>query len=121
MIIVFMSLSDTFNYPSLALIIFNLMYSCIIPIAIFAHPFFNKRNPFFGLKTTLTLSSNGAWNKANAFMSFAMGISGILSFVIYLVLFDIGELLFLFMTIPTIVAIIVSMIYYSILKNKMNN
>ena len=54
-------------------------------------------------------------------MSFAMGISGILSFVIYLVLFDIGELLFLFMTIPTIVAIIVSMIYYSILKNKMNN
>lgn len=121
MIIVFMSLSDTFNYPSLALIIFNLMYSCIIPIAIFAHPFFNKRNPFFGLKTTLTLSSDEAWNKANAFMSFAMGISGILSFAIYLVLFDIGELLFLFMTIPTIVAIIVSMIYYSILKNKMNN
>ena len=121
MMIVFMSLSDTFNYPSLSLIIFNLMYSCIIPIAIFSHPFFNKRNPFFGLKTTLTLSNDEAWNKVNSFMSFTMGISGILSFIIYLVLFDIGELLLLFMTIPTIVAIIVSMIYYSILKNKMNN
>ena len=121
MMIVFMSLSDIFNYPSLALIIFNLMYSCIIPIAIFSHPFFNKRNPFFGLKTTLTLSNDEAWNKVNSFMSFTMGISGILSFIIYLVLFDIGELLLLFMTIPTIVAIIVSMIYYSILKNKMNN
>lgn len=121
MMIVFMSLSDTFNYPSLALIIFNLMYSCIIPIAIFAHPFFNKRNPFFGLKTTLTLSNDEAWNKVNSFMSFTMGISGIVSFIIYFIWFHIGELLMLFMTIPTIVAIIVSMIYYSILKNKMNN
>lgn len=121
MIFITMCLVDTYTEEKFMVIIPSALFSCVIPIAVLSHPKFNKKNPFFGLKTFFSLSSEEAWNKVNGFAAWAIGISGVISYVLYMVLFDFYEVLVWLIYIPLAIALIVTLIYHEILRNKMEN
>ncbi len=118
LIIVFMIMSDTYDESSFIVLISGIMISCIIPMAIFSHPRFNKRNLYFGLKTAFTLSSDEAWNKVNSFASFAMGVAAIISLILYFIIFSLGMNFFFILYIPLVISAISICVYHRILNKK---
>ena len=88
--IVMMCFMDNYDVDTLGLLLTFAFLTPLLPFSIFSHPKFNKRNPFFGVKTLFTLSSDEAWYKVNSVASIAMFIGCLSVYALYFILFDLG-------------------------------
>lgn len=57
----------------------------IVAMAPFTHPRFNGRNPLFGVRTNLTLSSEEAWKRVNSFASIVLTSFALIGYILNLV------------------------------------
>ena len=64
------------------------LFSVLIGLGPFTHPKFNKRNPIFGYRSSLTISNEYAWNKVNAFASIVLTAFSLIGYALILVFID---------------------------------
>ena len=117
--IVMMCFMDTYEVDTLGLLLTFSFLTPLLPVSIFSHPKFNKRNPFFGVKTLFTLSSDEAWYKVNSIASIAMFIGCLSVYALYFILFDLGIDAMYYILIPIGLMIIFVFISHEIIRKKM--
>ena len=83
-------------------------FSLIFAISPFSHPYFNKRNPFFGFRTKFTITNEVAWNKLNSLSSILMGISSIIGYVLTIIFaYSIYAMLFILIYVVILIPLII--------------
>ena len=117
--IVMMCFMDTYEVDTLGLLLTFSFLTPLLPVSIFSYPKFNKRNPFFGVKTLFTLSSDEAWYKVNSVASIAMIIGCLSVYALYFILFDLGIDVMYYILIPIGLMIIFVFVYHEIARKKM--
>lgn len=115
--VVILSFMDKYSTDIIQLIYVGGTLSFILSMSIFTHPKFNKRNPFFGLKTIFSLSSEEAWNSTNSFFSYIIGGTFSLGYIALLVLYD-TEYIYLYLFIPLLLSSICIITYHEILRKR---
>ena len=118
LLIVTLSFMDTYSIVVSSSIFAASSLALMFAIGIFTHPKFNKRNPFFGLKTNFTLSSEIGWNKTNSFASISMSITALIAYVLVLIFIDSVYSVY-FIELLLVTAIIV-FIYHEVIRHKIN-
>lgn len=86
-------------------------------VAPFTHPKINKRNAWFGFRTNLTLSSEEAWKKINAFSSITLTAVSLAIYIIMLIFIDRDWVVYLILGL--LVNIIPCIIYHEVVRNQL--
>ena len=117
--IVMLCSMDQYDVDTIGTLSVSCVLASMLPVSIFSHPKFNKRNPFFGVKTLFTLSSDNAWNKVNSAASYSMLAGSVMMYIISMIFFDLGEKMLYLLLIPLGLSVVFVFVYHEILRKKM--
>ena len=76
------------DYPATFNLLVVGVFAILSGIGPFTHPKFNKRNPFFGFRTSFTLESDYAWNKVNSFASIVLTAASVIGLVLSIIFIE---------------------------------
>lgn len=92
------------------------LYLLILPIFIFIHPKFTKRNSIYGVRTSFTLENEEGWKKVNAFAAYILSFA---SFVLMLLnMFILNFWFNIWSSIGLVVAVGIVFVYAYFVKKK---